>query len=91
MSGESKEPFTSSDKASSQTFYRKLRVIMLEKMITDMIRIRCLPKKELERIPMPWFKWLQKSIERREIEVPKEIKKRVGKPRKNELRYYDDK
>ena len=72
---------------SSQTAYRNKRLQLIEDMLLDLLRLNRAKKKELEAIPLPWFKWLAKSLRTREVQIPKEIKKSMGKPRKNELRY----
>ena len=82
MSSDDNQPAT-----CSQTAYRNKRLQLIEDMILDLLRLNRAKKKELEAIPLPWFKWLAKSIRSREIQIPKEIGKRSGKPRKNELRY----
>jgi hypothetical protein len=78
---------TDSPASSSQTAYRNKRLQLIEDMLLDLLRLNRAKKKELEAIPLPWFKWLAKSLRTREVQIPKEIKKSMGKPRKNELRY----
>jgi len=75
---------------SSQTAYRNKRLQLIEDMILDLLRLNRAKKKELEAIPLPWFKWLAKSLRTREVQIPKEIKKSMGKPRKSELRYMEE-
>ena len=75
---------------SSQTTYRNKRLQLIEDMLLDLLRLNRAKKKELEAIPLPWFKWLAKSLRTREVQIPKEIKKSMGKPRKSELRYMEE-
>ena len=77
--------------SSSQTIYRNKRVQFAEEMLVEILRVNRMKKIELERIPMPWFNWMLKSLQTKTIQIPKEIKKQGGKPRKNEMRFYQRK
>jgi len=76
---------------SSQTRYRVMREQYVMLMIMELLKMMRMKKKELGYIKLPWFKWMLKNLQAHEIQISPEIKKMLGKPRKNELRYYKQK